>query len=189
HSMNPPWPACTWNGARLTASSTSLGCQPRLQLRDLSGFFFRAFFQSRFSRKYYATLVVDADALDPNDIANFGNIFGPFHSEIRELGDVHKPILTRENFDKCAEFLCRDHTSLVRLPDLHFARHATDNFFRACHAFTAGCVNVHGTVVFNINFGTSLRDNTLDGLAARSDERPDLFRIDLHRLDSRRVLR
>jgi len=58
-------------------------------LRGLSGFFFRAFFQSSLPRKFYATFVVDADALDPDDVANLGNVFGPFDAKIRELGNVH----------------------------------------------------------------------------------------------------
>ena len=74
-------------------------------LCGLSSFFLRALFQRCFARKFYAAFVIDADALDPNDVAHFGNVFGPFHAKIRELGNMHQPISTRENFDKRAKFL------------------------------------------------------------------------------------
>ena len=61
----------------------------RSRLRGLSGFFLSAFFQRGFARKFHATFVVDTDALDPDDVANFGNVFGPFDAKIRELGNVH----------------------------------------------------------------------------------------------------
>src|SRR5581483_3307100 len=173
----------------LTSSSASQGRRPRLQLRGLSGFLFSAFFQRSLARKFYPTFVVNADALDPNDVANFRNVFSAFHAKIRELGDVHEPIPTLKHFDKRAEFLRRDYASLIGLADLDFTRHATDNFLRACHALAAGGVNVHGTIVFNINFSAGFRDNALDGLATGPDECPDLFGVNLNRLDPRRVLR
>src|SRR4029077_9265572 len=160
----------------------------RSKLRGLSGFFLSAFFQRSFSRKFYATFVVDTDALDPNNVANFGNVFGPFHAKIRELGNVHEPLPTRKHFDKRSEFLRRDYATQIRLPDLDFTRHSTNNLLRACHALTAGGINVHRAIVFNINFSAGLRDNALDGLAAGANERTDLLRINFDRLDPRRVL-
>ena len=102
---------------------------------------------------------------------------------------MHEPILARKNFHKCAEFLRRNDTALIRLADLDLARHAADNFFGARHAFTAGRINVHRAVVLDINFSTSLRDDPLDGLAAGSDKRADLLRIDFNGFDARRILR
>ena len=42
-------------------------------------------------------------------------------------------------------------------------------------------------VVFDVNFGAGLGHDTLDRLATRSDECANLFRINLQRLDPRRV--
>ena len=78
---------------------------------------------------------------------------------------------------------------MISLADLDFARHAADNFFRARHALAAGGVDVHGAVVFDVNFRAGLRDDAFDGFAARSDERADFLRIDFDRLDAGRVLR
>ena len=102
---------------------------------------------------------------------------------------MHQPISARENLHKRAEFLRRDHASLIRLADLNFARHATDDFLRARHTFAAGRVDVHGTVILNINLSTGLRDDPLDSLPAWSDEGTDLLRIDFYRLDPRCVFR
>ena len=44
-----------------------------------------------------------------------------------------------------------------------------------------------GAVVLDVNLGAGLGDDALDRLAAGSDERADLLRIDLDRLDARRV--
>jgi len=85
----------------------------------------------------------------------------------------------RENFDKRAEFFSRDNATLVRLADLYLTRHATDNFFRARHAFAARRVDVHRAVVLDVNFSAGLRDNAFDGLAAGSNQRADLLRINL----------
>ena len=71
----------------------------------LSSLFLRALFQRCFARKFYPAFVIDADALDPNDVAHLGDVFGPLHAKIRELGNMHEPISTRENFDKRAKFL------------------------------------------------------------------------------------
>ena len=40
--------------------------------------------------------------------------------------------------------------------------------------------DVHRAVVFDVDFATGFFDEALDVLAARSDERADLFRIDLN---------
>src|SRR5882724_7162552 len=141
----------------------------------LTRFGFGALFQRGFTRKFYAPFIIDADALDPNDVANLGNVLRSFHTKVRELGNVHEPIPARENFDKRAEFFSRDNATLVRLADLYLTRHATDNFFRARHAFAARRVDVHRAVVLDVNFSAGLRDNAFDGLAAGSNQRADLL--------------
>ena len=48
-------------------------------------------------------------------------------------------------------------------------------------------VDVDRAVVFDVNLRAGFGDDALDRLAAGSDERADLLRIDLDRLDARRV--
>jgi len=88
----------------------------------LTSFGFGAFFERGFTRKFHAAFVVDPDALDPNDVANFGNVFGSLDPEIRELGNVHEPIPAWENLDKRTEFLRRDDTALIHLDALPISR-------------------------------------------------------------------
>src|SRR5215472_633885 len=69
-------------------------------LQCLSRFFLSAFFQRRLARKFYAASVVDADAFDPNHIADLDYVLGAFHSKIGELGNVHQSVFAWENFHK-----------------------------------------------------------------------------------------
>src|SRR5207249_11956122 len=117
--------------------SVSLG---RLR-RRLTSLGLGAFFQRRFTRKLYTTLVIDPDALDPNHVANFGDVLRSFHPEIRELRNMHEPVSARENFHKRAKFLHRNNAALVSLANLDFAGHAADDFFGARHALAAGRVD------------------------------------------------
>src|SRR5260370_20224324 len=165
-------------------ATTTRSARVLLSRKWLTRFGFGAFLQRGFARKFYPAFVVDSDALDPNDVADLGNVFRSLHTKIRELGNVHEPILAGENFDKRAEFLRRDNATLIRLADLDLARHAADNFFRARHAFTAGRIDVHRAVVLDVNFSAGLRDDALDGPPAGSDKRSDLLRIDFDGFDS-----
>src|SRR5205807_2917283 len=123
----------------------------------LAGFDFGPLFERGLARKLYATLVVNTDALDPDHVTNFRNIFRSFYPEICQLGNVDEAVPARENLDKCAEFFHRDDAPLIGLADLDLAGHAADNFFRACHRFAAGRIDMHRAVVFAVNFGASLR--------------------------------
>ena len=152
-----------------------------------NGFRFAAVFHGRFARKFDPAFVVDPDALHPHHLADLGYVFRPIDPEIRQLGDVHEAIFARENFDEGAEFFDRDGPAMIDLADLHFLRHAADDFLRARHRFAARGVDVDGAVVFDINLRAGLGHDPLDRLAARSDERADLLRIDFDRLDARRV--
>src|SRR2546426_12190702 len=71
--------------------------------RLLPSFCFGAFFQRGFAAEFDAALVVDADTFHPDHVADVRYIFGAFHTEVGQLGNVHKPIPAREDFDECAE--------------------------------------------------------------------------------------
>src|SRR5882757_3132756 len=112
-------------------------------LQSLACFFFSAFFQRRLARKFYAAFVVDADAFDPNHVANLDHVFGAVHSKIGKLGNVHQAVFAWENFNKRPELLRRDDASLIGCSYLDFAGHPADNFLRARHALASRCVDVH----------------------------------------------
>ena len=55
---------------------------------------------------------------------------------------MHEPVPARENFHKRAKFFHRNDAALIGLANLDFPRHATDDFFGACHTLAAGRVDV-----------------------------------------------
>src|SRR5207248_3200690 len=75
----------------------------------------------------------------------------------------------------------------VGLADFDLLGYAGDDFLRALQGLAAARINVHRAVVIDVNFRAGFRDDTFDRLAAGTDDQPDFFRIDLDRLDSRRV--
>src|SRR6266581_799107 len=112
-----------------------------LSRRSLSSLGFGAFFERGFARKLDPPFVVDADALDPDHVADFCDVLRSFDAEIRELGNVDEAVLAGENFDKGPELFYGNDAALISLADLDFARHAADDFFRARHALAAGGVD------------------------------------------------
>ena len=86
-----------------------------------TGFNFVAFFQRGFARKFHAALVVDADAFDPDHLADLDDVFGPLHAEVGQLGDVDEAVLAREHFDEGAEFFDRDDATVIDLADFDLA--------------------------------------------------------------------
>src|SRR5438067_5310616 len=160
----------------------------RLGLR-LAGLLFGALFQRCFATELDASLVIDADAFYPDHVANVCNVFGSFHPEVGQLGNVHEPVPAWEYFDKRSKLFYGNDTALIGLADLDLARHPADDFLRPCHRFAAGRVNVHRAIVLDVNLGAGLGHNSLDRFAARSDEGADFLGINFDRLDPGRVFR
>src|SRR5437773_1377983 len=158
-------------------------------LRDLAGLGFGAFSQRGFARQLDPSFVIDADAFHPDHVANVCNVFRTFHTEVRQLGNVHEPVPAWKYFDERAELFYGNDAALIGLADLNLARHSADDFLRARHRFAAGGVNVDRAIVLNVNFGASLRHNALDRFAARSDKCANFLGINFDRLNSWRVFR
>src|SRR5690348_6012286 len=59
----------------------------------------------RFARKFHAALLVDAQALHPDFIAHFYDVFGLLDAEVRQFADVNKAVLAGQEFDERAEIL------------------------------------------------------------------------------------
>src|SRR4029077_21243008 len=106
--------------AGVRPSATASVCLGRNRLAGLG---FGAFFKRGFARKFYATLVVNTDAFDPDHVTNFRNIFRSLYPEICQLGNVDEAVPAGENLDECAEFFHRDNAPLISLADLDLAGH------------------------------------------------------------------
>src|SRR5437588_8125277 len=78
----------------------------------LPSFFFGAFLQRSFAGKFYPAFVVNADALHPNRVARFNDIFGSVHPKIRQFGNMDEPFLARQNFDESAELFRGNNATL-----------------------------------------------------------------------------
>src|ERR1051326_1930714 len=96
---------------------------------------------------------------------------------------MNEAFLARKNLDECAELFRANDPALISRTAFDFLRHAADNFLLSRHRFAAGRVNVNRAVVLDVNFSTGLGHDTLDRLAARTDERANLLGIDFDRLN------
>src|SRR5438105_14413929 len=70
-----------------------------LSRRSLSDLRFGAFFERGFARKLDPAFVVDADAFDPDHVADFCDVVRSFDAEIRKLGSVDEDVLAAGHCD------------------------------------------------------------------------------------------
>src|SRR5205814_2917277 len=106
--------------------------------------------------------VCSSDLFHPDHVANFNHVFGPFHSEVGQLRNVHQTVLARQHFDECAELFGGNDATLISLTNLDLLRHPADDFLGTRHGFAAGRVNVDRTVVFDVNLGAGFGHDALD---------------------------
>src|SRR5436190_3650219 len=154
----------------------------------LAGFGRGAFLERGFAAQFHPALVVDPNTFYPDHLAHLGDVFRAVDPEIRQLRNMDEAIFPRQHFDERAEFLDRNDATVIGLAHFDLARHPADNFLRARHAFGAGRVDVDGAVIFDVNLRAGFGDDALNRLATGPDERADLLRIDLERLNARSVL-
>src|SRR5436190_19377771 len=137
----------------------------------------------------YATFFVDADALHLDDVAHLHHVLGLLHAEVGEFGDVAETVLAGHYFNEAAELLDRDDAAFVDLVDLDLLEHLGDDLLGPGHPSRIVRVDVHGAVVLHIDLASGLRDDAFNVFALRPDQHADLLRVDLERLDARRVRR
>src|SRR5688572_30750174 len=138
------------------------------------GHFFVALGHGGFAREADAAFFVDAEALDPNFVAHFDDVFGLLDAEVGEFADVDKAVLAREEFDEGAEFLDGDDFAAIDFARLGFGGHAGDGFAGDLQTFGRDRVDVHGAVVFDVNLATGFLDDAFDVLATGPDDGADL---------------
>jgi hypothetical protein len=109
-------------------------------------------------------------------VADLHDVLGFLDAEVRQFADVNQAVLARQKFDERAEFLDGDNLAAINLADLGLGGHAGDGVHGNLHAFRRDGEDVHRAVVLDVDFAAGFLDEALDVLAARPDERADLFR-------------
>ena len=79
-----------------------------------------AILHSCFAAEFDAALVVNADAFDPDGVADFDNVLDFVHAELGEFGDVAESIFARKNLDEGAEFFDGNDGALVEFTNRDF---------------------------------------------------------------------
>src|SRR5438093_1446372 len=148
---------------------------------------FVAFFHGSLARQFHPAFVVNADALDPDFVADLDDVLGLFDAEVGQFADVHETVLAREDFDEASEFFDRDDLSAIDFAHFDFRGHALDGFAGNLHALGGDGVNLHRTVIFDVNLAARLINDAFDILAAGTDQLANSLRIDLQRDDAWRV--
>ncbi len=100
---------------------------------------------------------------------------------------MNQAVLAGQKFNERPEFFHGDNFAAINLSDLCFRRHAGDGVLGDLHAFGRNGENVHRAVVLDVNLATGFLDEAFDVLAARPDERANLFRVDADDFDARGV--
>src|SRR5690606_36581741 len=145
--------------------------------------------EGRLAAEAHAPLLVDADALDDHLVAELANVLRAAHAEVGELGNVHQAFLAGEHLDEAAEFLDAAYHAPVNRASLDPGADGGDLGYLALHRSPVVGVDVRlaGVVFVDVDLRAGGLGAAADVLSARADQGADLFRIDLHGLDARRI--
>ena len=78
---------------------------------------FVALFHGALAGELHAALVIDADALDPDHVADLDDVLGAVDAEVGQLGDVDEAFLAGQDLDERAELLGPGDAAMVGLAD------------------------------------------------------------------------
>ena len=100
--------------------------------------------------------------------------------------DVQEAVGALDQLDERAEGRRLDDLALERVADLGLAGHRLDLLDAGLDELAVGGVDADRAVVLDVDLGLELLGEAADRLAALADDRADLLRVDLDRLDPRR---
>src|ERR1039458_5516209 len=155
--------------------------------RGFGSHFLVAIFHRGFAREAHAAFLVHAEAFHGDVVADFHDVLGLLHAEVRQFADVNQAVLAREEFHERAEFLHGYNFAAINLADLRFGGHAADGVHGNLHALRRDGEDVDRAIVLDVNFAAGFLDEALDVLATGSDDRADLLGVDLERGDARSI--
>src|SRR3954468_16269309 len=137
-----------------------------------------------------AALAVDLDHPDGDLVAAVEHLLDrgrPLAG--RDVGDVQQAVGALGQLDEGPEGRGLDDLALELVADLDLLGHLADPRDEGVALLAVGGVDEHGAVVVDVDLGLELLLHPADRLAALADDHADLRRVDLDRLDARRVQR
>src|SRR5215212_3802007 len=137
-----------------------------------------------------AALAVDLDHAHLDLVALVEHVLDRLHAGAgRDVGDVQQAVGALGQLDERAEGRGLDDLALELVADLDLLGHLADPLDERVALLAVGGVDEHGAVVVDVDLGLELLLHPADRLAALADDHADLRRVDLDRLDARRVQR
>src|SRR5690606_24003124 len=133
-----------------------------------------------------ATLTVDLEHLDLDDIAFLKLVADPLHALVGDLRDVHEAVLARQNRDEGSEVHQANHLALVDPADLDLGGDHLDALFRCTPRSRVDRRDLDRAVVLDVDLGAGLLADRANDRTALADDISNLLGIDLHRDDARR---
>src|SRR6478672_12519998 len=101
------------------------------------------FFHCGLPTKLDAALIVHADALDPNGIADLHDILSSVDTEVRELRNVAKAILSGQDFHEGTELLDGYNRAFIDLAHGDLLGHAEDDLLGSLEALAVAGIDMH----------------------------------------------
>jgi len=113
---------------------------------------------SGFARKAHPALFIDTEALDPNLIPEFDDVFGLFDPEVSQFANMNQSVFAGQEFHKSAKIFDRDHFAAVDLADFGFGSHAGDGVPGNLHSLGGNRVNIDRAIVFDVDLAAGFFD-------------------------------
>src|SRR5438128_2009874 len=154
--------------------------RPRQGWRHLAARIRILFAQEHLPRKLDSILIVDRNHFHAQHVADLADFVYPADIAFGEFRNVTESVAPGQDFDERPEILDRCDPPFVNLADLHLLRERLHARPSRLGARRIGVGDEDRAVVVDIELGAGRFLNTLDRLAAGTDQQPDLFRIDLH---------
>src|SRR5262249_55063925 len=134
-----------------------------------------------------AVLVVNGDHLHLHAVADLADALDLIDILVVQLADVAQAVATGKNLDEGAEVLDRGNPTFIDLADADFLGKSFNLGPGGLGAGRGGMRDVDGAIVVDINLGACGFLNSLDRLAAGTDEQADFLGINAQRQEAWRL--
>ena len=101
---------------------------------------------------------------------------------------MNHAFLAGSEFNKCAEFLDADNSSVEHLSFFELRNDRCDVLLSHFHTLGIAAADGYAAVILDVDLDAGALDDLVDGLSALTDDLSDLLRIDLHVIDLGSIL-